>query len=117
MLDEEDNALPPSEKDEKDDNNYILGRSGEHNVVITWPPRDGTNSAAHTVTNMLRTFPNVRFGLLVGIGGGAPKAPSKDHPSKDIRLGDVVVSTPKDGHGTSAYCYLKSSSSIGSTAY
>ncbi|KAH6657082.1 hypothetical protein BKA67DRAFT_554203 [Truncatella angustata] len=36
--------------------------------------------------------PNVRIGLMVGIGGGAP---SLKH---DIRLGDIVVSSP--GYGT-----------------
>ncbi|UKZ58049.1 hypothetical protein TrVGV298_011911 [Trichoderma virens] len=42
---------------------------------------------------MLRTFRNIRIGLMVGIGGGAP---SRRH---DIRLGDVVVSAPRDGRG------------------
>ncbi|KAL7909425.1 ankyrin repeat protein [Trichoderma velutinum] len=40
---------------------------------------------------MMHSFPNVRIGLMVGIGGGAP---SEHH---DIRLGDIVVSAPKDG--------------------
>ncbi|KAB8213646.1 kinesin light chain [Aspergillus novoparasiticus] len=42
---------------------------------------------------MKTTFPAVRFGLMVGIGGGVP---SKE---PDIRLGDVVVSQPGNGHG------------------
>ncbi|KAJ0347070.1 hypothetical protein COL154_013855 [Colletotrichum chrysophilum] len=42
---------------------------------------------------MLHSFPNVRIGLLVGIGGGAP---SKKH---EIQLGDIVVSKPGGGHG------------------
>ncbi|KAE8338716.1 nucleoside phosphorylase domain-containing protein [Aspergillus arachidicola] len=42
---------------------------------------------------MLHSFPNVRIGLMVGIGGGAPSA---DH---DIRLGDIVVSAPSNTHG------------------
>lgn len=42
---------------------------------------------------MLRSFPSLRFGLMVGIGGGAP---SSKH---DIRLGDVVVSTPVGSSG------------------
>ncbi|KAK1838827.1 ankryin repeat protein [Colletotrichum chrysophilum] len=42
---------------------------------------------------MLHSFPNMRIGLMVGIGGGAP---SQKH---DIRLGDVVVSTPNSGRG------------------
>ncbi|KAL6690378.1 putative wd40 protein [Trichoderma pleuroticola] len=42
---------------------------------------------------MVRSFPNIRIGMMVGIGGGAP---SKRY---DIRLGDIVVSTPGNGHG------------------
>lgn len=37
---------------------------------------------------MLHSFPGIRFGLMVGISGGVP---SRKH---DIRLGDVVVSSP-----------------------
>lgn len=39
----------------------------------------------------MRSFLNIRVGLMVGIGGGAP---SQKH---DIRLGDIVVSAPGDG--------------------
>ncbi|RHZ49492.1 uncharacterized protein CDV56_102722 [Aspergillus thermomutatus] len=42
---------------------------------------------------MLSTFRSIRFGLLVGIGGGVPT------PKVDIRLGDVVVSTPTGEFG------------------
>ncbi|KAI5245963.1 hypothetical protein E4T42_06564 [Aureobasidium subglaciale] len=41
---------------------------------------------------MLNSFPNIRVGLMVGIGGGAPT-------KHDIRLGDVVVSSPMDHTG------------------
>ncbi|KAM0511161.1 hypothetical protein ACHAPE_010183 [Trichoderma viride] len=37
---------------------------------------------------MLESFSSIRFGLMIGVGGGIP---TKDH---DVRLGDVVVSTP-----------------------
>jgi nucleoside phosphorylase len=43
--------------------------------------------------DMLRTFKSIRFGLLVGIGGGVPSA------TNDIRLGDVVVSQPNETSG------------------
>jgi nucleoside phosphorylase len=78
-----------------DNNDYTLGRLGKHNVVMAVLPDGeyGTASAATVATNMLRSFPNVRIGLMVGIGGGAP---SKKH---DIRLGDIVVSAPRDGEG------------------
>lgn len=39
---------------------------------------------------MMHSFPNVRIGLMVGIGGSAP---SRKH---DIRLGDIVVSIPNN---------------------
>lgn len=76
-----------------DNNDYTLGRAGKHNVVIAVLPDGeyGTASAAITARDMLHSFPNVRIGLMVGIGGGAP---SVQH---GIRLGDVVVSSPRDG--------------------
>ncbi|KAM5528408.1 hypothetical protein FOXYSP1_18889 [Fusarium oxysporum f. sp. phaseoli] len=74
---------------DNDNNNYALGRIGKHNVVMAALPKSeyGTTSAATVARDMLRSFPNIRFGLLVGIGGGVPSA------KHDIRLGDVVVST------------------------
>ncbi|KAL7962042.1 nucleoside phosphorylase domain-containing protein [Trichoderma compactum] len=59
----------------------------KHNIVITVLPRDeyGIAAAANVATDLLRSVPNIRIGLLVGIGGGAP---SEKH---DIRLGDVVT--------------------------
>ncbi|KAL7804902.1 ankyrin repeat-containing domain protein [Trichoderma aethiopicum] len=73
-----------------DNNDYTLGEIGNHNVVIAVLPNGeyGIASVASVARDMLHTFPNIRIGLLVGIGGGAP---SKKH---DIRLGDVVVSIP-----------------------
>ncbi|KAL7929878.1 ankyrin repeat-containing domain protein [Trichoderma chlorosporum] len=80
-----------------DDNSsqYTLGRIGDHNVVITCLPAGlmGTNAAATVAAKLMSRFTSIRFGLLVGIGGGVP---SKEH---DIRLGDVVVSQPRNGYG------------------
>ena len=42
---------------------------------------------------MLRSFTSIRFKLMVGIRGDAPS------PNHDIRLGDVVVSSPVDRTG------------------
>ncbi|KAL6805918.1 hypothetical protein J3E68DRAFT_28970 [Trichoderma sp. SZMC 28012] len=80
-----------------DSNNYTLGRIGKHNIVIAVLPDGeyGISSAARVAADLLHSFPNVRFGLLVGIGGGAP---SRKH---DIRLGDVVVSSPGSNNGVS----------------
>jgi nucleoside phosphorylase len=87
MLDEQHNSL---QQDPHDHNNYALGRIGVHNVVLACLPAGvaGTISAARVATQMLSTFKKLRFGLMVGIGGGVP---SQDN---DIRLGDVVVSKP-----------------------
>ena len=70
-----------------DNNSYTLGEIGEHNIVIAGLPlgRYGTTNAAAVARDMVRTFPNIRLGLLVGVGGGAPSG------KHDIRLGDVVV--------------------------
>src|ERR1700753_3339783 len=68
-------------------NTYTLGRIGEHNVVLDCLPagRTGTVSAAAVAIEMKLKFTAIRFGLMVGIGGGVPSAKS------DIRLGDVVI--------------------------
>lgn len=78
-----------------DNNSYTLGRIGKHNVVIATLPDGeyGECSAAAVARDMLSSFPNVRVALMVGIGGGAPS------PKHDIRLGDVVVSSPAGGDG------------------
>src|SRR5271156_6128338 len=88
FLDEEYPLLPASSL--HDDNIYTFGRMGHHNVVIACLPKGkyGLTSAASVAKDMLRSFPSIRFGLMVGIGGGAPS------PKHDIRLGDVVVSSP-----------------------
>ncbi|CAH0039831.1 unnamed protein product [Clonostachys rhizophaga] len=95
----------PEYRDEHDNNIYLLGKFGEHNTVIATLPEGeyGTNSAATVANNMVRSFPNIRIGLMVGVGGGAP---NKQH---DIRLGDVVVSSPGNGHhGVFQYDFGKS---------
>jgi nucleoside phosphorylase len=58
-------------------------------VIVCLPAgRIGNNPAAAVATQMRATFKGIRFGLMVGIGGGVPSA------EVDIRLGDVVVSQP-----------------------
>ena len=92
MLDERHRVLPSRPQD---NNNYEFGRIGGHNVVIACLPSGmtGTISAARVATQMLSTFTELRFALMVGIGGGVP---SEEH---DIRLGDVVVSKPTGTFG------------------
>ncbi|KAH8696360.1 putative ankyrin repeat-containing protein [Talaromyces proteolyticus] len=111
MLDDEHRILPAA--DPRDANTYHLGRIGDHNVVIACLPAEATGkvSAATVAKDMLRSFPSIRFGLMVGIGGGVPykaqervnnNGNEKDYSDdesetdmeeiQDIRLGDVVVS-------------------------
>ncbi|KAN0068811.1 hypothetical protein V8E54_012980 [Elaphomyces granulatus] len=96
MLDKEHDDLQA----ENDTNTYTLGRIGQHNVVLACLPSGttGISAAATAARDLLRSFPKVRFGLMVGVGGGAPSNPSDD-PCKDIRLGDVVVSNPEGNCG------------------
>uniref|UniRef100_A0A093VRU7 Ankyrin repeat and KH domain-containing protein mask n=2 Tax=Talaromyces marneffei PM1 TaxID=1077442 RepID=A0A093VRU7_TALMA len=92
MLDERypDLQTPPN-----DDNTYIFGRMHSHNIIIACLPAGvyGTTSAATVASQIRTTFPSLRFGLMVGIGGGVA---SED---ADIRLGDVVVSKPTGTFG------------------
>ncbi|KAE9571977.1 hypothetical protein CGMCC3_g11942 [Colletotrichum fructicola] len=85
MLDEIHDTLPTHVDD---DNTYTLGRIHEHDVVISCLPTGcyGTINAATVISNLKRSFPSIRAGLMVGIGGGVPS-------KADLRLGDVVVGT------------------------
>ncbi|KAH0161653.1 purine and uridine phosphorylase, partial [Aureobasidium melanogenum] len=92
MLDEEHPRLP---QNPNDSNLYYLGRTGDHNIVITCLPagRIGLVSAARVAMQMQISFACIQKGLMVGIGGGVP---SEQH---DIRLGDIVVSQPTGQYG------------------
>ncbi|RAL13390.1 purine and uridine phosphorylase [Aspergillus homomorphus CBS 101889] len=81
MLDERHPDLPTKPND---DNAYVLGRINAQHVVL----------ASATIANQIRlTFPSIRIGLMVRIGGGVPET------REDIRLGDIVVSKPSRDHG------------------
>jgi len=92
MLDEEHER--PTQ-DSLDPNVYTLGSIGDHNVVLACLPAGqmGTQPAATVAARMRFKFTSIRFGLMVGIGGGVPSAEA------DIRLGDVVISQPHLQHG------------------
>jgi nucleoside phosphorylase len=86
LLDEEHETIPLGQATK---HQYVYGSMNGHNVVMGCLPAEqlGKASAASVASEMGSTFPSLRFGLLVGIGGGVPGA-------KDVRLGDVVVSLP-----------------------
>ncbi|KAB8217056.1 purine and uridine phosphorylase [Aspergillus novoparasiticus] len=101
MLDEVHSPLP---QPPGDGNVYVLGRIGNHNIVIASLPSGeyGLKPTAAVVIQMSSTFHSVRFVLSVGIGSGVPSS------NADIRLGDVVVSQPTDtAPGVIQYDYGK----------
>jgi len=101
MLDE---RHEPVTLDANDDNEYVLGRVGKHNVVLAGPAMGlkGKAAIAHVVARIPRTFKNIRGGLLVGIGGGIPHV-----TTHDVRLGDVVVGIPDDHPAVLQYDLVK----------
>ncbi|KAK2612508.1 hypothetical protein QQS21_001446 [Conoideocrella luteorostrata] len=96
MLDEIHGETPQTQH-LTDENLYILGSIGVHNVVITSLPNGdyGSTAATATAMHLLSSFHDIRIGLLVGVGGGIPKV----EQGIDIRLGDVVVGKPQGIHG------------------
>ncbi|KAL6886941.1 purine and uridine phosphorylase [Trichoderma evansii] len=70
-----------------DNNSYITGRLGKHNVVLAVLPGMGTNSAASATASLRSSYSSLRLVFLVGICGGVPKI-----ADYDVFLGDVVVS-------------------------
>ena len=91
MLDERHGQ--PKSANRSDGNNYVLGRIGKHNVVMACLPEYNIVAAVNAATMMNFAFPSLRFGLMVGIGGGIP---SED---RDIRLGDIAASDPTRREG------------------
>ncbi|KAK6529980.1 hypothetical protein TWF694_003355 [Orbilia ellipsospora] len=90
-----DETHPKLEVPRSDTNLYEFGRIGRHNVVISCLPdgQYGVTRAGIVATQMRSTFSGIRFGLMVGVAGGAP---SEDN---DIRLGDLVISKPTAEYG------------------
>ncbi|OQV03704.1 hypothetical protein CLAIMM_08718 [Cladophialophora immunda] len=105
MLDEEHERLAQPAGDH---NVYTLGSIHGHNVVIAGLPDNDNPSAAVVLTQMKMTFPKLKFGLLVGIGGGVPVKTDTGM----IRLGDVVVSKP-DGPNSGVVQYDRGKAKAG----
>jgi nucleoside phosphorylase len=82
-----------------DDYLFHAGEIHGHNVVIATfaaGQRYGTNSAASLASHIRKFFPNLWFGLLVGVAAGLPNLSCS--PPRDIRLGDVIVAySPPSG--------------------
>ena len=88
-----------------DDYVFQAGDICGHNVIIATLPAGqeyGTGSAAALASQVKRFFPNLWFGLLVGVAAGLPDLDRE--PPRDIRLGDVLVGLPDNDHaGLVAY--------------
>lgn len=97
MLDERHDKPHGFVQHQTDANAYTWGKMGEHNIVIASLPAGlyGTTSTATTAKNLLSSLPQIRIGLLVGIGAGV----ARPEHGRDIRLGDVAVSQPEGRTG------------------
>ncbi|KAI6308809.1 hypothetical protein MCOR29_009167 [Pyricularia oryzae] len=97
MLDEEHDA--PDYDTAYDDNVYTCGALAGHNVVIATcaPGMTGNVNAGRVTGSMFKTFSSIRMAMLVGIGGGVPRAEPSDDPTEDVHFGNVVVGWPGDG--------------------
>lgn len=76
------------EKQPGDDNAYINGRIGKHNVVLCYMPGMGKGSAASVASSLKVSYTRIQVALIVGICGGAPYPSSEE----EIFLGDVIMS-------------------------
>ncbi|KAF4332224.1 ankyrin repeat-containing protein [Fusarium beomiforme] len=88
-----------------DDYIFYAGTMSGHNIIIATLPAGqpyGTGSAAALASQVKKSFPNLWFGLLVGVAAGLPNL-LRD-PVRDIRLGDVLVALP-DGESAGLVAY------------
>ena len=91
--------------DRGDDYVFIAGEMCHHNIIIATLPAGqeyGTGSAAALASQVKKSFPNLWFGLLVGVAAGLPDL--SRIPPRDIRLGDVLVALP-DGESAGLVAY------------
>ncbi|KAI7758838.1 hypothetical protein LZL87_013821 [Fusarium oxysporum] len=91
--------------DRGDDYVFHAGAMDGHNIIIATLPAGqeyGTGSAAALASQLKKFFPNLWFGLLVGVAAGLPDLSRV--PARDIRLGDVLVGLP-DGESAGLVPY------------
>ncbi|XDG05176.1 hypothetical protein ABKA04_004791 [Annulohypoxylon sp. FPYF3050] len=82
----------------EDDYVYSAGSICGFDVAIATLPLGhvyGADSVSALVSQVKRFFPNLLFGLLVGVAAGLPN--HSRAPPRDIRLGDVLVALPEGG--------------------
>jgi nucleoside phosphorylase len=86
VLDEMHEEVQPKRDHQID---YVLGRIGVQNVVISCPIGLAYLEEPGTIlaSKIRSQFPSIRSALMVGVGGSVPKT------EPDVGLGDVVVNT------------------------
>ncbi|TIA15698.1 hypothetical protein D6C81_06258, partial [Aureobasidium pullulans] len=94
-----------------DPNAYSWGRIGKHYIVVAALPSGeyGLTPTAIVAQGLRSSLPHVRIGLLVGIGAAVREILDKEGTTvdqRDIRLGDVVVSSPEGTIGGVVQCDL-----------
>ncbi|RDW64365.1 uncharacterized protein DSM5745_09776 [Aspergillus mulundensis] len=111
MLDKTHPQLPQPPTDH---NVYTLGEISGHNILIVCLPAGvyGTVSAAIVLSQVLSTYTALKFGLMVGVGGGIPRSVE----NSDMWLGDVVVSKPTSD-GTSGVVAYDSGKLLGDAGF
>lgn len=85
--DNENDDQVPFDKAVGDDNAYVTGVIGRHNVVLAYLPNMGSVSAAHVAKDCQKSYPNISLALVVGICGVVP-----GNDGIERLLGDVIVS-------------------------
>lgn len=91
-----------------DANSYRLGAYGagdDRRQVVLAEAGVGKSNAATVTANALRSLPNIKYIIMVGIAGGCPNSAK---PDEHIRLGDIVYSS---NAGIIEYDYIKETSS------
>ena len=84
---------------------YIVGtvpsKDGRRHSVVVALCSMGENLAAANTTILFERFPNLQFAIMTGIAGAVPDPSDAD---RDVRLGDIVVSS---SHGVVQYDHDK----------
>ncbi|KAH8692058.1 WD40-repeat-containing domain protein [Talaromyces proteolyticus] len=70
-----------------DDNAYVNGRIGAHNVVLCYMPGMGKGNAASVASSLKISYKRIEVALIIGICGGAPYLSNQE----EIFLGDVII--------------------------
>lgn len=101
-----DSEISSLQKPPNDNNDYAIGYINSLNgnqimVVVALMKETGTNNAASTATNLLRSFPDIDDIIVCGIAGGVPH---HNKPEEHVRLGDIVVC---DKNGVLQYDNIK----------